>query len=536
MKGKPGLPGFGLLQFLQNPPLSRFLSTIWYFYSQSLVKEKKVAHESILSANSPEITHSERSCYVSTQPCSSEISPGCSQGNARPECANDNSLHSSLLETSSHYNGEQAHQLAPNSSGETIVGTKQSGASGSWDMSTQACMEIEWTQQSKCIKCGEGGEVLVCSDRVCRLAVHEKCMNCSAAFDDMGDFYCPYCWYRCAIAKSNEARKRAMSSKKALSTFLDTKALCGNQQKEKTKSSNGKKPPSTSERSCNENEYRLDYDEVYNQSVQAEKDQQDGFALDFEQHQIVAQHQWHMKSSVDDGDGNLYSREEGTTSADGSFQGFVANQKFDGVKQLAAVKVREMIQEEHSREVGDCQDEGVAEDQQVAEPLNDCHLEEETTLDGDFSVLTKGKQVDAKMTEENLGRREEEEQMQPQAQETTAAIPGGDPASLVHEKVNIGFRIIDSCREKNAGDGTKEVIVSSKSIQPRGPSKKLTNQIFPNERRKKLLWKTDEEEMLKVDAESKAWIHLAFCIMYTEVNCQDSVSMVFAMPSLHEQP
>ena len=37
-------------------------------------------------------------------------------------------------------------------------------------------------------------------------------------------------------------------------------------------------------------------------------------------------------------------------------------------------------------------------------------------------------------------------------------------------------------------------------------------------------------------AESKAWIHLAFCIMYTEVNCQDSVSMVFAMPSLHEQP
>ncbi|RVW46232.1 hypothetical protein CK203_086696 [Vitis vinifera] len=217
------------------------------------------------------------------------------QGNARPECANDNSLHSSLLETSSHYNGEQAHQLAPNSSGETIVGTKQSGASGSWDMSTQACMEIEWTQQSKCIKCGEGGEVLVCSDRVCRLAVHEKCMNCSAAFDDMGDFYCPYCWYRCAIAKSNEARKRAMSSKKALSTFLDTKALCGNQQKEKTKSSNGKKPPSTSERSCNENEYRLDYDEVY-QSVQAEKDQQDGFALDFEQHQIVAQHQWHMKS------------------------------------------------------------------------------------------------------------------------------------------------------------------------------------------------------------------------------------------------
>ncbi|KAL6330427.1 hypothetical protein AAG906_040357 [Vitis piasezkii] len=469
-------------------------------------------------------------------PCSSEISPGCSQGNARPECANDNSLHSSLLETSSDYNGEQAHQLAPNSSGETIVGTKQSGASGSWDMSTQACMEIEWTQQSKCIKCGEGGEVLVCSDRVCQLAVHEKCMNCSAAFDGMGDFYCPYCWYRCAIAKSNEARKRAMSSKKALSTFLDIKALCGNQQKEKTKSSNGKKPPSTSERSCNENEYRLDYDEVYNQSVQAEKDRQDGFALDFEQHQIVAQHQWHMKSSVDEGDGNLYSREEGTTSADGSFQGFVANQKFDGVKQLAAVKVREMIQEEHSREVGDYQDEGVAEDQQEAEPLNDCPLEEETTLDGDFSVLTKGKQVDAKMTEENLGRREKEEQMQPQAQETTTALPGGDPASLVHEKANIGFRMIDSCRdartllthqrhvgqraknkmesqnvdsqkksspdlhnnvEKNAGDWTKEVIVSSKSIQPRGPSKQLKNRIFPNERRKKLLWKTDEEEMLK---------------------------------------
>ncbi|RVW46194.1 hypothetical protein CK203_086695 [Vitis vinifera] len=169
-----------------------------------------------------------------------------------------------------------------------------------------------------------------------------------------------------------------------------------------------------------------------------------------------------------------------------------------------------MIQEEHSREVGDCQDEGVAEDQQVAEPLNDCHLEEETTLDGDFSVLTKGKQVDAKMTEENLGRREEEEQMQPQAQETTAAYPEEIPHhwhvgqraknKMVSQNVDSQKKSspdLHNNAEKNAGDGTKEVIVSSKSIQPRGPSKKLTNQIFPNERRKKLLWKTDEEEMLK---------------------------------------
>lgn len=51
----------------------------------------------------------------------------------------------------------KAHHLAPNLSGETIMGTKQSGVSSSWNMSTQDCMEIERTQQSKCIKCGEGG-------------------------------------------------------------------------------------------------------------------------------------------------------------------------------------------------------------------------------------------------------------------------------------------------------------------------------------------------------------------------------------------
>lgn len=380
-------------------------------------------------------------------------------------------------------------------------------------MSTQNCTEIKWTWPSKCIRCDKGGEVLVCSDPVCRLAVHKKCMNCSAAFDGKGNFFCPYCWYRHTVVKSNEARKRAMSSKRALSTFLDTKTLCGNQQKQKTESSNGRKPLSTTARCCNENVHRLDCDEVYNQSVQAENDQQEEFAQDFVQRQVVVEHQWHMRSSVGhgDGDGNLYGIEEGTKSADESFQVFVANQKFDGVKQLLAVEVREMIQKEHSREVGDLQKEGVAEDQQEAEPLNDCYLEEETTLLGDFSVLTKGKQVDAKITEEDLGRRKEEEQMKPQ-QETTATLPRGDPASLMHEKSNIGFGMIDSCRdtrtsithkrhvaqrakhkmgshnvdlqkkssseldinaENYAGDWAKEVIISSKSLQPQGPSKQL---------------------------------------------------------------
>ena len=373
-------------------------------------------------------------------------------------------------------------------------------------------MESKW--QSKCIRCDEGGEVLVCSDRVCGLAVHEKCMNCSAAFDDKGSFFCPYCWYRHTLLKSNEARKRAMSSKRALSTFLDTKTLCGNQQKQKTEISKGKKPPSTYARSCNENAHRLDCDEVYNQYVQVEKDQQYEFAQDFEQHQVVAEHQWRMRFSVGhgDGDGNLYGRKEGTKSTDESFQGFVTNQKFDGVKQSVAVKVRDMIQKGHSREVGDLQNEGVAEDQQEAESLNSRYLEQETTLHGDFSVLTKGKHVDAKTTEENLGRRKDEEQMQPQPRETTATLSRGDPASLVHEKANIGSGMIDSCRdartslthkrhvaqsaknkmesqnmgsqkkssseldingENHVGDRSKEVIISSKSIQPRGPSKQL---------------------------------------------------------------
>nr|GLL34652.1 titin homolog [Ipomoea trifida] len=83
--------------------------------------------------------------------------------------------------------------------------------------------EMGWPEKGGfCIKCDRGGgKVLVCSDSICPIVVHEECMGCPAKFDDRGNFYCPYCLYRQATVESRKAREDAMLKKQALSRFLD---------------------------------------------------------------------------------------------------------------------------------------------------------------------------------------------------------------------------------------------------------------------------------------------------------------------------
>ncbi|XP_073134463.1 uncharacterized protein [Henckelia pumila] len=79
--------------------------------------------------------------------------------------------------------------------------------------------KMGWSEINLCIKCDEGQNLLVCSDNDCLLAVHEKCLGCPARFDDGGNFYCPHCFHRQALRESRRAWENAMSKKKALSIF-----------------------------------------------------------------------------------------------------------------------------------------------------------------------------------------------------------------------------------------------------------------------------------------------------------------------------
>ncbi|OIW17383.1 hypothetical protein TanjilG_22495 [Lupinus angustifolius] len=80
---------------------------------------------------------------------------------------------------------------------------------------------IDLLDKDLCICCNQGGEVLVCSEKGCPVTLHVNCFESEPKFDDSGNFYCPYCWYKRAVDKCQELREKAMTAKKALSNFLD---------------------------------------------------------------------------------------------------------------------------------------------------------------------------------------------------------------------------------------------------------------------------------------------------------------------------
>ncbi|OIT28260.1 PREDICTED: protein CHROMATIN REMODELING 4-like [Nicotiana attenuata] len=81
------------------------------------------------------------------------------------------------------------------------------------------------SEKEICIKCEKGGEVLACADICCPIAVHVRCMGCPARFDDSGKFYCPYCLYRKSVAKFHQAKEHVLSKKQALHTFIDKEMI-----------------------------------------------------------------------------------------------------------------------------------------------------------------------------------------------------------------------------------------------------------------------------------------------------------------------
>ncbi|KAL4188144.1 hypothetical protein AMTRI_Chr09g22460 [Amborella trichopoda] len=69
----------------------------------------------------------------------------------------------------------------------------------------------DFSEQRSCLKCSEGGDMLVCGD--CSVPVHEKCLGTSVDINCEGIFYCPHCSYRRATSAYKEARENAKKAK-----------------------------------------------------------------------------------------------------------------------------------------------------------------------------------------------------------------------------------------------------------------------------------------------------------------------------------
>ncbi|KAI4365597.1 hypothetical protein MLD38_021566 [Melastoma candidum] len=87
--------------------------------------------------------------------------------------------------------------------------------------------------KAPCLRCDQGGHLRIClscdgSDNLlrcsvggCPIVIHKECLGCEPSFDESGNFYCPYCTYKRAVAKVRESRGKFVLAEK-LNDFLNT--------------------------------------------------------------------------------------------------------------------------------------------------------------------------------------------------------------------------------------------------------------------------------------------------------------------------
>ncbi|KAE9615826.1 putative transcription factor MYB-HB-like family [Lupinus albus] len=134
------------------------------------------------------------------------------------------------------------------------------------DHKQQEYESIDFSDNDMCICCYQSGGGLVCSERGCPVTLHVNCLNSEPKFDDFGNFYCPYCWYNRAVDKCQELREKAMTAKKALSSFLDKNVVTSDEIAQTDRDSKRK------EAVAGDGDNR--HDGVHSQNLQAELNQQ----------------------------------------------------------------------------------------------------------------------------------------------------------------------------------------------------------------------------------------------------------------------
>lgn len=331
---------------------------------------------------------------------------------------------------------------------------------------SQDSMELDSLARETCIGCnGRDGQVLVCSQRGCPVAIHEKCMGCKPVFDE-GNFYCPYCTYKRALVLTQKLKRKAMEAKKALSDFIDSCKVGGN--KETQKGERFEKNVTDLSHDAGVGDRCIPEKEINgNQPVVMQEGEGNGRPRSrigcHEQHRTAAENDDHPDTDVANSSDNVCCGAEGMTTRIDSLHNSVTKDKSDlgCVSEMHQMKVAGNGEErglEDSRPTENGQHERIGEDGEEEEPSDTSDVEKETTVGGAVNEPNEGDEDGTRASDENKGREEAEEQL------NTGAVDEPHPAKAKESSLVVRKRRVKQRAQKKVHTGNVDspVRVSSR--------------------------------------------------------------------------
>lgn len=339
-------------------------------------------------------------------------------------------------------------------------------------------MDMDWLEGGTCLKCDRGGgNLLPCSQSGCPVALHENCTNGRPKFDDEGNFYCPYCWYKHEVLKTQELRKKAMEAKKALANFLDFGKVGADKEKENGETDEGK-----------EINDRMGNDQVENQFMEVEQDQNDDrnnakLAGSFDQFKMIPENQRDPCLSDLSENTNISNGHEKTPGVeslvDSTSKEISIEEKISKTHEIEILEYGDTTQPEASGQVDDSGQLKVVEDQLQKEPCNACCVEGENAVNGSLNISKEHMPdpVDLKQ-----GRREEEEKMDPRKLGTEMSDSDMDTISLHQRRLRrsskkVQSKNVDSPKKLSSPRGATLEKIDRPRNEKITSSKKSTQQV-----------------------------------------------------------
>lgn len=285
------------------------------------------------------------------------------------------------------------------------------------------CVDV--LDRNICMRCYEGGEILVCSEIGCPVVVHAKCIGCEPRFDDMGKYYCPYCWLKRTLVEVQVLRNKALTAKKDLADFLDGNVTASDELGEKC--GEEKRRDSDDEVSLAKNGSCLDDRSKQGngcerteplQRVEDQQDEMEDVMADVDQHGKVIEDDTHEKAREADSDDPMHHGEENLSEHIDLTDKPRTNEKagvrkITGAHKTTFIDGKKGVEPEHPRSSDENIDEGVPEDEAVASPSSSGHLgEQKDGLSPDIASVKKKPESTAARADNKDARQGREESLQ----------------------------------------------------------------------------------------------------------------------------